>query len=266
MIEQGHPGLSVRRQCELFGLDRSTYYYQSLGESTENLALMRQIDEIYVQYPFYGCRRIGVELGVDKDRIHRLMRKMGIEAIYPKQKTTTCNKDHDIYPYLLRDFKVVRPDQVWSSDITYVPIEGGFMYLVAVLDWYSRCVLSWRLSNTLDASFCIDALEDALATGCRPDIFNTDQGCQFTSKGFTKRLKDQEIQISMDGRGRCFDNIMIERLWRSVKYEDIYLRSYESPWDLESGLQRYFDFYCNRRPHSSLDYRVPAEVYRSGVC
>jgi len=266
MVELGHPDLSIRRQCELLGLDRSTYYYQPSGESAENLALMRRIDEIYVQYPFYGCRRIGNELGIDKDRIHRLMRKMGIEAIYPKRKTTIRDKSHEIYPYLLRDFKTTQPDQVWSSDITYVPIQGGFMYLVAVLDWYSRYVLSWRLSNTLDTSFCIGALEDALATGRRPDIFNTDQGCQFTSKSFTGRLKQQDIQISMDGRGRALDNIFIERLWRSVKYEDIYLRSYESPWDLELGLHRYFDFYCHRRPHSSLDYRVPAEVYEPSVC
>ena len=266
MVELGHPDLSIRRQCELLGLDRSTYYYQPSGESAENLALMRAIDEIYVQYPFYGCRRIGNRLGIDKDRIHRLMRKMGIEAIYPKRKTTTRNKAHEIYPYLLRDFKTIRPDQVWSSDITYIPIVGGFMYLVAVLDWYSRYVLSWRLSNTLDTSFCIDALEDALATGRRPDIFNTDQGCQFTSRDFTGRLKQESIQISMDGRGRALDNVFIERLWRSVKYEDIYLRSYESPWDLELGLHRYFDFYCHRRPHSSLEYQVPAELYKPTAC
>ena len=250
----------------MLGLGRSTYYYEPCGESAENLALMRSIDELYMRYPFFGCRRIGVMLGVDKDRVRRLMRRMGIEAIYPKRKTTVRDKDHEVYPYLLRDFEVVRPDQVWSSDITYVPIEDGFMYLVAVLDWYSRYVLSWRLSNTLDASFCIEALEDAINTGRRPDIFNTDQGCQFTSKDFTGVLKEQRIRISMDGRGRALDNVFIERLWRSVKYEDIYLRSYESPWHLESGLERYFDFYCNLRPHSSLGYRVPAEVYQSGVC
>ena len=265
-IEPGHAGLSVRRQCELLGLGRSTYYYEPASESAENLALMRRIDELYMRYPFFGCRRIGAMLGVDKDRINRLMRQMGIEAIYPKRKTTVRDKNHEVYPYLLRNLEVVRPDQVWSSDITYVPIEGGFMYLVAVMDWHSRYVLSWRLSNTLDARFCIEALEDAIHTGRRPEIFNTDQGCQFTSMDFTGVLKEQGIRISMDGRGRALDNVFIERLWRSVKYEDVYLRSYENPWHLESGLARYFDFYCNVRPHSSLGYRVPAEVYGSGVC
>jgi putative transposase len=249
----------------LLELPRSTYYDRPAGESAENLALMRRIDEIYMQRPFYGCRRIGALLGVDKDRVRRLMRKMGIEAIYPKRKTTFRNKDHEIYPYLLRDFEADRPDQVWSSDITYVPIEGGFMYLVAVLDWYSRYVLSWRLSNTLDTRFCLEALDAAIRTGRRPDIFNTDQGCQFTSAKFTGRLKEEKIKISMDGRGRALDNVFIERLWRSVKYEDIYLHSYESPWELESGLTRYFDFYCYERPHMSLDYRSPAAVYCPGV-
>ena len=263
MIEPGHPKLSIRRQCELLGLQRSTFYCRPAGESAENLALMRRIDELYMQYPFYGWRRLGHLLGVDKDRIRRLMRKMGIEAIYPRRKTTACNKKHKIYPYLLRDIEIVRPDQVWSSDITYIPIEDGFMYLAAVIDWYSRHVLSWRLSNSMDASFCIEALEDAIRTGRRPDIFNTDQGSQFTSHKFTDILQEAKIQISMDGRGRALDNVFIERLWRSVKYEDVYLRSYESPRALASGLSRYFDFYNHQRPHSSLGYKVPAAVYQS---
>ena len=264
-IDSEHPNLSVARQCELLGLPRSTFYFRATGESAENLALMRRIDELYTQYPFYGCRRLGHLLGVDKDRIRRLMRKMGIEAIYPKKKTANRSEQHRIYPYLLRDIEISRPDQVWSSDITYIPIEGGFMYLAAVIDWHSRYVLSWQLSNTMDTSFCIDALQDALATGRRPDIFNTDQGSQFTSHKFTGLLQDEGIEISMDGRGRALDNVFIERLWRSVKYEDVYLRSYESPRALLSGLTRYFDFYNTERPHSSLDYRVPAEVFGPGV-
>jgi putative transposase len=188
---------------------------------------------------------------------------MGIEAIYPKPKTTKRNKEHEIYPYLLRDLAIERCDQVWSSDITYVPIEGGFMYLTAVIDWYSRYVLSWQLSNTLDGRFCVDALEEALSQGRCPEIFNTDQGCQYTSIAFTGRLKERKIRISMDGRCRALDNVFIERLWRTVKYEDIYLHSYESPWDLESGLDRYFTFYCCERLHSSLDYRTPWEVYHA---
>ncbi len=262
MIEPNHSKLSVRRQCELLGLPRSTFYCQPAGESAESLTLMRRIDELYTQYPFYGCRRLGFLLGCDKDRIRRLMRKMGIEAIYPRRKTTNRNEKHKIYPYLLRNVAIVRPDQVWSSDITYIPIEGGFMYLVAVIDWYSRHVLSWRLSNSMDASFCIESLEDAIQTGRRPDIFNTDQGSQFTSHKFTDLLKDERIKISMDGRGRALDNVFIERLWRSVKYEDVYLRSYESPRALASGLSRYFDFYNNERPHSSLGYEVPSVVYQ----
>jgi putative transposase len=223
---------------------------------------MRGIDELYMLHPFFGCRQMGKALGIGKDRANRLMRKMGIEAIYPKRKTTLRDESHEIYPYLLRNATIERPDHVWSSDITYVPLIGGFAYLTAVIDWYSRHVLSWRLSNTLDAWFCVEALEEALSQGRRPEIFNTDQGSQFTSKDFTGRLKKSEIKISMNGRGRALDNVFIERLWRTVKYEDVYLRSYGGMRELESGLRSYFDFYCHRRPHSSLDYRTPATAYR----
>ncbi len=222
---------------------------------------MRRMDEIYMQWPFYGARRMGRQLGISRDRASRLMRLMGIEAIYPKPRTTTRDKKHAIYPYLLRHIAISHCDQVWSTDITYVPLPSGYMYLTAVIDWYSRHVLSWRLSNTLDNRFCLDALEAALSGKRKPEIFNTDQGCQYTSIAFTSRLKDHKIRISMDGRGRALDNVFIERLWRTVKYEDIYLRSYENPRELESGLARYFDFYCHERMHSSLDYRTPAEVY-----
>jgi len=244
-------------------LNRSTYYFEPSGESLENLDLMRRIDELHMQRPFFGARVMGKNLGIGRDRAKRLMRKMGIDAIYPKPRTTLRDKQHEVYPYLLRDLEIVRCDQVWSTDITYVPMAEGFMYLTAVIDWYSRCVLSWRLSNTLDNRFCIEALEDALSRGRKPMIFNTDQGCQYTSIAFTGRLKEHRIRISMDGRGRALDNVFIERLWRTVKYEDIYLRRYESPWQLESGLEQYFDFYCHQRLHSSLDYRTPGEVYNA---
>lgn len=224
---------------------------------------MRRIDELHLEWPFLGSRMIGKNLGIGRRRARRLMRNMGIEAIYPKPRTTLRNKQHEVYPYLLRDLEIVRCDQVWSTDITYVPLSQGYMYLTAVIDWHSRYVLSWRLSNTLDGGFCIEALEEALSGGRKPSIFNTDQGCQYTSVAFTSKLKDQGIRISMDGRGRALDNVFIERFWRSVKYEDIYLRGYESPWELERGLERYFDFTCHQRLHSSLGYRVPWEVYKA---
>ena len=261
MLDPVHVEISIRRQCELLDLNRSTYYYEPCGETSENLELMRRMDELYMQRPYFGARRMGRHFGISRERAGRLMRLMGIVAIYPKPKTTRRNKEHKVYPYLLRDITIDRCDQVWSTDITYVPITSGYMYLTAVIDWYSRYVLSWQLSNTLDGRFCIDALEEALSQKRKPEIFNTDQGCQYTSTAFTSRLKDHKIRISMDGRGRALDNVFIERLWRTVKYEDIYLRSYESPWELESGLDRYFDFYCHERMHSSLDYRTPAEIY-----
>lgn len=224
---------------------------------------MRSIDEQYLRTPFYGSRRIARVLSVNRKRVQRLMRVMGIEAIYPKQRTTRPAVGHKIYPYLLRNVAIERPDQVWSSDITYVPLRHGFLYLAAVMDWYSRYVLAWRLSNTLEGSFCIEALDEALSCG-RPEIFNTDQGSQFTAAAFTARLQTHGVAISMDGRGRALDNVFVERLWRSVKYEEVYLKDYADGWEAETSLAEYFQFYCERRIHQSLDYRTPADVYHVG--
>lgn len=249
------------RQCALVGLAHSTWYYRPAGESAQNLALMRAIDEQYLRTPFYGSRKLAVVLGVNRKRVQRLMRVMGIEAIYPKRRTTWPGAGHKIYPYLLRNVEVTRPDQVWASDITYVPLRHGFLYLVAVMDWYSRYVLSWRLSNTLTGSFCLEALDEALSR-VKPEIFNSDQGSQFTASDFTSRLESCGIAISMDGRGRAIDNVFIERLWRSVKYEEVYLRDYTDGWHAEASLGAYFRLYNEERIHQSLDYRTPAEVYR----
>ena len=245
------------------GLARSTCYYQPAGESRENLELMRAIDQQYLKTPFYGNRRMSEVLGFNRKRIQRLMRVMGIAAISPKRRTTQPAAGHKIYPYLLRDVAITRPDQVWSTDITYVPMSHGFLYLVAVMDWYSRYVLSWRLSNTMDGGFCLEALEEALGRS-RPEIFNSDQGSQFTCRAFTSRLESRDIAISMDGRGRALDNVFIERLWRSVKYEEVYLKDYTTAWEVEDSLTSYFRFYCQERIHQSLGYRTPAEVYRTG--
>lgn len=250
----------MTRQCELLDLSRSTCYYRPAGESDANLELMRQIDRQYLETPFYGSRRMARVLGVNRKRVQRLMGLMGIEAIYPRQRTTRPAAGHRIYPYLLGNVEIVRPDQVWSSDITYIPLWRGFLYLVAVMDWFSRLVISWRLSNTLDGSFCVEALEEALHKG-RPEIFNTDQGAQFTAQAFTGRLEALGVAISMDGRGRALDNVFVERLWRSVKYEEVYLRQYRDGWEAQSALGAYFDFYCHRRIHQALGYRTPAEVY-----
>jgi putative transposase len=265
MIEPGHGELSIRRQCELLGLSRATYYYEPLGESELNLELMRLIDEQYLKTPFYGWPKVTDYLqrqgyAVNHKRVQRLMQQMGLQAIYPKPKTTVPNPNHRVYPYLLRGLAITHPNQVWSADITYVPMQQGFMYLVAIIDWFSRYVLVWRLSNTLDNRFCVEALQQALRLG-HPDIFNTDQGVQFTAQAFTACLETADIRISMDGRGRALDNIFVERLWRSVKYEDIYLKDYASVAELEVGLQHYFRFYNQQRSHQSLDYRTPAEVH-----
>ncbi len=222
---------------------------------------MRRIDEQYMRTPFYGSRKLSVVLGVNRKRVQRLMRVMGIEAIYPKRRTTWPGAGQKIYPYLLRNVEVTRPDQVWASDITYLPLRHGFLYLVAVMDWYSRYVLSWRLSNTLTGSFCIEALEEALSQA-KPEIFNSDQGSQFTATAFTSRLETAGIAISMDGRGRAIDNVFIERLWRSVKYEEVYLRDYTDGWHAEASLAAYFRLYDEERIHQALGYRTPAEVYR----
>ena len=254
------------RQCELLELARSSCYYQPAGESPENLALMRRIDEQYLKTPYFGSRRMADVLSINRKRARRLMELMGIEAIYPKRRPPTSQPGagHKIYPYLLRNVEITRPDQVWSSDITYIPMRQGFFYLTAVIDWYSRYVLAWRLSNTLDGSFCHEALDEALSRG-RPEIFNTDQGAQFTAREYTDRLEEAGIAVSRDGRGRALDNVFVERLWRSVKYEDIYIKDYERVPELESGLTAYFWFYDEDRPHQSLDYRTPGEVYRAGA-
>jgi putative transposase len=259
-IEPEHGELSIRRQCELLDLERSSYYYQPAEETPENLALMRAIDEEYLRHPFYGSRRLAHALGVNRKRVQRLMRIMGLVAIGPKPRTTRRAKEHKIYPYLLRNVEVTRPDQVWSTDITYIPLASGYLYLTAVLDWYSRYVLAWRLSPTLEGTFCVEALKEALGIS-QPDIFNTDQGSQFTSTAFTSRLEERGIAISMDGRGRALDNAFIERLWRTVKYEDVYLHEYDTGADALGGLKRYWRFYNQARPHQSLAYRTPAEVY-----
>ena len=268
LIEPDHPVLSVRRQCELIGLNRSTYYYEPAKETPLNLTLMRMIDEQYMRTPFYGYPKMteylrSQDYWVNPKRIDRLMGLMGLRALVPKKRMTRSNPDHKVYPYLLRNVPIVKADQVWSADITYVPMNQGFMYLVAILDWFSRYVLSWQLSNTLDNNFCLAALERSLEYR-KPEIFNTDQGVQFTSHDFTERLESDGIKISMDGRGHVFDNIFIERLWRTVKYEDIYLRNYITVMELAQGLGRYFQFYNNERFHQSLDYRTPAQVYYSG--
>ena len=243
MVEVGHPALSVRRQCELLGLNRSSLYYEPAGETPENLRLMRLIDEQYTARPFYGSRRMTEWLTqrgeeVNRKRVQRLMRRMGLEAIYPKPRLSTAGKGHTIYPYLLRGVAIERADQVWSADITYVPMASGFMYLAAVIDWFSRYVIAWKLSNTLDGSFCTEMLDEALAGG-RPEIFNTDQGVQFTTAAFTGRLESAGVAVSMDGRGRALDNVFVERLWRSVKYEDIYIQGYEAVPELRRGLGRF---------------------------
>jgi putative transposase len=249
----------------LLGLNRSTLYYQSATESAFNLQLMRLIDEQYLQTPFYGWPRMTAHLRrggyqVNGKRIRRLMHLMGLQAIYPKPKTTRSDQEHRIYPYLLRNLEINKPDQVWSADITYVPMQHGFMYLVAIMDWFSRYVLAWQLSNTLDGYFCLEALQQALAFGT-PMIFNTDQGVQFTASDFIGCLERSGIRVSMDGRGRALDNVFIERLWRSIKYEDIYLKDYGSVPELAAGLERYFGFYNGQRPHQSLAYHTPAEIH-----
>ena len=267
LVEAGHPQLSIYRQCELLGLARSSFYYEPATETKENLELMRLIDQQYTAHPFYGSRKMTAWLAgqgrpVNRKRVQRLMRLMGLEAIYPKPNLSAPDGQHKVYPYLLRGVSIERPDQVWSADITYVPLASGFMYLAATIDWYSRYVIAWRLSNTLDGSFCQEMLEEALSLG-KPEVFNTDQGVQFTAQAWTSRLLSSGVAVSMDGKGRCLDNVFVERLWRSVKYEDVYLKGYEAVPALQAGLKAYFPFYNEERPHQSLEYQTPAEVYRS---
>lgn len=265
LIDPFHEELSVRRQCVLLDLHRSNIYYEPVMVSEETLRTMNRIDEIFTESPFYGSRKIKEALrregwGIGRERVQSLMRKMGLSAIYPKPKLSKKDTAHSKYPYLLNNVSIVRTNQVWSTDITYIRLQQGFVYLVAIMDWFSRYVLSWRLSNALDTSFCIEALEEALEKGC-PDIFNTDQGSQFTSDDFTGALRGKGIDISMDGRGRFFDNIFTERLWRSVKYEEVYIKGYQIPADAQAGLGEYFPFYNDRRYHQALAYKTPNEVH-----
>jgi len=262
--------LPKTRRCELLDVARSSAYYHPEPVSEADLALMRLIDEIHLELPFYGTRRMRDELEerghkVNRKRVQRLMRLMGLRALYPRRRTSQPGKGHKIYPYLLRDLSIERANQAWATDICYLPMAKGFMYLVAIMDWHSRRVLSWRVSNTLDTDFCIEALEEALQRFGAPEIFNTDQGSQFTADAFTGVLKAHGIKISMDGKGRWIDNVFVERLWRSVKYEDVYLHAYETPTELRAGLARYFTFYNTRRRHSALDRRTPDAVYYEQV-
>lgn len=259
-IEPDHSQLSIRRQCELLGLATSSYYYTPRPETAENLELMRRIDQKYMEKPFLGSRRMALELDVNRKRIQRLMRLMGIEALYPKPNLSRPAPNRQVFPYLLSNVVIERPNQVWSTDITYIPMRHGFLYLVAVMDWCSRFVLSWELSSTLDTEFCLAALDRAFQQGT-PEIFNSDQGSQFTSDDFIGALQQHSVRISMDGRGRCFDNIFIERLWRSVKYELIYLNEFEDGHQLWSALDSYFHYYNYERHHQRLQSRTPAAVY-----
>lgn len=266
MVEPGHLRISVRRQCELLGLSRAALYYEPRPESTENLRLMRLLDEQYTRTPYYGIRRMAAWLRtqgyqVNHKRVQRLLRLMGLEAIYPKPHLSRLGAGQQIYPYLLRGVNIERVNQVWSTDITYIRLLHGFVYLVAILDWFSRYVLAWEIAVTLDNEFCISALERALAHG-QPEIFNSDQGVQFTSAAFTERLKVRGIRISMDGRGRALDNIFVERLWRTLKYEEVYLHDYRSVPEAIHGLGRYFAFYNSERLHQALNYQTPEAVHR----
>ena len=266
MVRRDVPGLSLSRQCEVLSISRSSLYYKPKGESAETLALMRRIDELFLRYPFYGSRQMvrhlwrdGIRVG--RHRVRRLMRLMGLQAVYRAPRTSQPHPEHRIYPYHLKGLAIERPDHVWCADITYIPVNRGFLYLVAVMDWASRRVLAWRLSNTMDARFCVEALNEALDTYGRPEIFNTDQGSQFTSFDFTGRLKDAEVTISMDGRGRCMDNIFIERLWRSLKYEAVHLHELTDGFHAERVIGEWIGFYNTERPHSALGGRTPAEAY-----
>jgi putative transposase len=269
VVDRRHTSLSVVRQCRLLEISRSGLYYQPIGISEEDIALMKLIDRQYLVTPFYGARKIAAWLKsqgqrVNRKRVRRLMCVMGLKAIYRRPRTSKPAAGHKIYPYLLSGLKITRPNQVWAADITYIPMARGFLYLVTIIDWYSRYVLSWRLSNTLDAGFCVEALEEALRKG-KPEIFNTDQGAQFTSEAFTELLEQHGVRISMDGKGSYNDNLFIERLWRTVKYEEVYLKAYQDGGDAKAGIDKYFRFYNTKRPHQALGYRTPAEVFIPSV-
>jgi putative transposase len=266
MIDPGHKRLSIVRQCELVFISRASFYRQPGSESPENLALMRLIDEAFLEMPWYGARQMARHLRrlgwcIGRHRVRRLMRKIGLSPIYQAPKTSEPHPQHRIYPYLLRHMTIERPNQVWCADVTYIPMHRGFLYLVAVMDWASRKVLAWRLSNTMEAEFCVAALEEAIARYGKPDIFNTDQGSQFTSFAFTNTLKVAGIRISMDGRGRWMDNVFIERLWRSLKYECVFLNAFETGSEARAGIGRWIGYYNAERPHSSFGGRTPGEAY-----
>lgn len=270
MLDRDHADLSIRRQCQLLSLCRSGVYRAKRPAGDDDLTLMRRLDELYTAHPFLGSRRMTAMLrqegwSINRKRVQRLMRQMGIEALGPRPRTSKPTPGHKIYPYLLRDMTIERPNEVWAADITYIPMGNSFLYLVAVIDWASRAVLAWRLSNTMDASFCVDALEEALARFGRPEIFNTDQGSQFTCAAFTGVLTEAGIRISMDGRGRWMDNVFIERLWRSLKYEDVYLKGYSDGREARAGIASWITFYNGRRPHQALGDRPPMQLWRDGV-
>jgi putative transposase len=267
VVDRQHPSLPVIHQCKLLGISRSGLYYQPVGISQEDVTLMKLIDRQYLATPFYGARRMAAWLKyqghrVNRKRVRRLMQMMGLKAIYRRPRTSAPAPGHKVYPYLLSGMEITRPNQVWAADITYIPMARGFLYLVVIIDWYSRYVLAWRLSNTLDAGFCVEALEEAMNKG-RPNIFNTDQGAQFTSEAFTGLLERHGVRISMDGKGRYSDNLFIERLWRTVKYEEVYLKAYQDGRDAKAGIANYFRFYNTERPHQALGYLTPAEVFTS---
>jgi putative transposase len=269
MIEPEHPQLSIVRQCELVSISRSGFYHQPAGETPLNLELMRLIDAQFLETPWYGSRQMARHLrregyGVGRKRVRRLMAKMGLMPIYQRPRTSIPHPEHRVFPYLLRGVAIDRPNQVWCADITYLPMRRGFLYLVAVMDWATRKVLSWRVSNTLDVEFCLEALEEALGRFGRPEIFNTDQGSQFTSPRFTGLLQEAGVRVSMDGRGRWMDNVFIERLWRSLKYECVYLRAFETGSELRAGLSKWIGYYNAGRPHSALEGRTPDEAYGMG--
>lgn len=265
-LVEPHASPSMRQQCELLGVNRSSLYYTPVEPDAETLALMLQMDELHLKHPFFGSRMMTRTLKmsggvINRKRVQRLMRLMGLESTAPKPNTSKPAPEHPVFPYLLRDLTVSRINQVWAADITYVPMAHGFAYLVAIIDWYSRRVLAWRLSDTMETTFCVEALQEALSRYVRPEIFNTDQGSQFTSADFTDVLLDVGVKISMDGKGRYIDNIFIERLWRSLKYEEVYLYSYESMAEARAGIGRYFDFFNDDRPHTALGYQTPANFY-----
>ena len=268
MIDRGHKQLSLVRQCTLLNISRASVYYRPVSTRAEDLELMARMDRQYLKTPFYGSRRMKAWLLaegylVSRSKVRRLMRLMGLEAIYRRPNTSKPAPGHRVYPYLLKGVDVNRVDQVWAADITYIPMAQGFLYLVAIMDWHSRHVLAWKLSNTMDTDFCVTALEAALGKG-RPEVFNTDQGAEFTSDAFTQTLQERGIRVSMDGKGRYLDNIFVERLWRSIKYEEVYLKAYQTVAEARVGINPYLEFYNRRRPHQSLGYRTPAQVYQKG--